>query len=577
MDVAENGWDALVIGSGMSGLTAAGYLAVSGKRVLVLESYDVIGGNTHVFRRAGKWEFDVGVHYLGDCLPGGKLPMLLNGLGQAGRVEFLPMDSDGFDTITFPDLTVRVPRGWDGYRRNLIDAFPDEARKITRIVRVFERIGRQVDLSATPSSLTEIARFAARCGRYAPWAMVPLARLFDVHRLSPKLRAVLSVHCGAYGSPPSRTPVVLHAAFLQYFLSSGGWYPRGGGQVLSARLAQAIVAHGGEIRTRAEVDRILIENGRTAGVRLAGGQTLRAPVVVSTADIKRTYLDLVGEEHLRARTLRRIRAYRMSMPFFNVYLGVDIDLADRMPNTNYFACPTGEDVGALIRDLGENAGGYDRQERARQAHRRLPAFITVTTTKDPHSTRYAPRGGSVIEAMSMVPADPEFWGLDSADDGAYGDRETYREMKQLATDAMVARVAETFPGIEDHIRWVEAATPMTQTRYTRVSDGTPYGIECSVGQFGPFRPRPRTEIPGLFIAGVSTAWGPGVTGAALSGLHAAGTVLGRDIAAEVFSGSVLGDPARIPADPPGEFDTLATVKSLATRTRRTSTGKAPVR
>ncbi len=108
-------WDAIVVGAGAGGTAAAAYLAAAGQRTLLLEQYDVVGGCSHVFRRKGQWEFDVGIHYLGDCGPGGNLPTLLRGLALEDRVEFLPMDPTGFDTVIRPGLQVRVPVGWDRY------------------------------------------------------------------------------------------------------------------------------------------------------------------------------------------------------------------------------------------------------------------------------------------------------------------------------------------------------------------------------------------------------------------------------------------------------------------------------
>lgn len=124
--MANERWDAIVVGSGMGGLTTAAYLATNGLRTLVLEKHYVAGGNSHVFRRKQKFEFDVGVHYLGDCGPDGLIPTVLRGVGLEGKIEFLEMDPDGFDTLMFPGLTFKVPKGWDRYRARLVAALPDD-------------------------------------------------------------------------------------------------------------------------------------------------------------------------------------------------------------------------------------------------------------------------------------------------------------------------------------------------------------------------------------------------------------------------------------------------------------------
>ncbi|WP_206055222.1 NAD(P)/FAD-dependent oxidoreductase [Nocardia sp. CS682] len=572
---AGHPFDAIVVGAGIGGMTAAAYLAVAGKRTLVLEAYDVIGGCTHVFRRAGKWEFDVGVHYLGDCGPNGQIPTILRGLGLDKKIEFLPLDPDGFDTIVFPDLTLKIPRGWDNYQRNLIEAFPAEARKIRRVVGILRRIGASIDHSRTPASLLGNAKFLLAAGIHAPWAMVPLTQLLNAHLLSPPLKAAMSVQYGTYASPPHRTPVAVHAFMLQNFLSDGAWFPKGGGQVLSTRLGEVVVANGGQIRTRSAVRRILVDNKAVAGVELADGTRFTAPIVVSNADLKQTYLELVGRKHLRRTTIARVERLRMSQSFFNCYLGVDLDLSTRMANTNFYSLPTSEDVTSLFQALSENKPGYTKDERIAEARKRLPAYVSVTTVKDPDNPHGAPTGSSVLEVMTLVPSEPEFWGLTAwpaAGDDSYQRNPEYLRVKAAFTEIMIARVAEVIPGIADHIVWCEAATPLTQHRYTRATAGTPYGLELSLTQFGPLRPGTRTEIDGLFLCGASTAWGPAVEGAMLSGLHAAGAACGRDLDAEIRAGKVFG-VADLAADS-AKWEPLAAAKKLAVRTPRAAAARS---
>ncbi|WP_216206267.1 phytoene desaturase family protein [Amycolatopsis aidingensis] len=271
----DAGFDAIVVGAGIGGMVSAAYLAAAGKRTLLLEAYNVIGGYTHAFRRAGKWEFDVGVHYLGDCGPGGAIPTILRGVGLDRKVEFLPLDPAGFDTIVFPDLTVRIPVGWDNYLDNLCAAFPAERQRIRKVVGILRRIGGSIDHSRTPASLGGQAAFVRRAGFATRWAMLPLTTLLDTYRLSPRLKAAMPAQYGTYASPPHRTPVAVHAFMLQNFLSDGAWFPRGGGQVLSARLGEVIVANGGQIRTRSTVRRIRTEHGAATGGRAGGRHPVR--------------------------------------------------------------------------------------------------------------------------------------------------------------------------------------------------------------------------------------------------------------------------------------------------------------
>ncbi len=560
-------WDAIVVGAGLGGLTAAGYLTAAGRRTLLLEQYDVVGGCSHVFRRKREWEFEVGVHYLGDCGPGGQIPTVLRGLGLDDRIEFLPMDPDGFDTLCYPDVTLRVPRGWDHYLANVIDAFPGEERAVRRYLGIMRRLGEALDRSATPASLGGMAAFAARGRLASAWALVPLNRLLQACGLSERARAALSVQCGSYVCPPSRTPVALHAAFLHNYVKDGAYYPKGGGQVLAAHMTDLIRTHGGDVRTRAQVERILVHNGHVTGVRLRDGEELFAPAVVSGADIKRTYLEMVGREHLSARTVRRVDGWRMTLPFVNVYLGLDIDLADRMPNTNLFSMPTWDSLDLLWTDTVQGIGARAPAVWHEELRGRLGAYVHSSTVKDPGGD-YAPTGHSAVEVM--VPFVPEHraWGVDHGPHQGedYGSNPRYLEAKDAITGIMVDRAAEVIPGLRDHLVYQEAATPITQERYTLSTGGAAYGIEMSIDQFGPFRPKPRTEIGGLHLAGASQAWGPGVEGAMLSGLHAAGAVLRRDLAREIRAGLVLGNPSKLAGGGPG-WDPLLASKRMSRKPR----------
>ena len=144
--MATEPWDAVVVGSGPGGLTTAACLSAAGKRVLVVERHDVAGGNTQVFRRhhGNDWyEFDVGVHYIGECGDGELFTNIFAGLGMGDRMTFRPMDRDGFDTLHFPDFTFRVPAGWDEYRERLVAQFPNDRAGIERCITVLRDVARE--------------------------------------------------------------------------------------------------------------------------------------------------------------------------------------------------------------------------------------------------------------------------------------------------------------------------------------------------------------------------------------------------------------------------------------------------
>ncbi|WP_159080531.1 phytoene desaturase family protein [Nocardia suismassiliense] len=533
-------WDVVVVGAGLGGLTAAAYLAANGRRPLVLEQWDVAGGCSHVFRRRRKYEFDVGVHYLGDCQPDGTIPTILRGLGLDGKIDFLPMDPDGFDTLVFPDLTFRVPRGWDDYLAALIAAFPADERGLRACVRVFRQLGRAFDRSTTPETPWESARFVARNPGVAYWSMRSLQVLLDSCGLSTRAQAVVCGQSGDYGVAPARVPAAVHAFLLNHYIKTGAYFPKGGGQVLAAHLIDVITSHGGSIQTNTRVARICVTAGRTTGVLLADGRFVPASVVVSNADIKRTYLELVGPEHLPARLVRKVDGYRMAPPFFIVYLGLDMDLECRMPNTNYWV-HSSTSPGSFFRGLRTAGDGQTPTVGG--------VFISSASVKDPDSEHVAPPGCAAVELMSYVSPDYSVWNLTQgpARGERYHRNPVYCARKEQISGDMIELATRVFPDLREHITWQEASTPITQERYTLASAGACLGIELAIDQFGPRRPRSATHIRGLYLAGASNRSGPGIVGVTTSGVIAASAILGRNLFAQIRQGAVFADSSRLTA------------------------------
>jgi phytoene dehydrogenase-like protein len=534
-------FDAIVIGSGLGGLVTAAYLCAMGRRTLVLEAHYIAGGNSQVFRRKHKgkeFEFDVGIHYIGECDRDGMITRALNGLGLAERVVFRRLDPDGYSTLHFPDLTFRIPFGWDRYRSRLLETFPEEREPLGAVLDVMQEVsGASHRLSRGEIGMAELATEAPL---FLQAGLRPVTELFAEHRLSQKAAGVLLGEQGCYAVRPSETPVVMAAGLTDHFLR-GAYYPVGGGQVLAGRLIEAIRAYGGEVRTNCPVDRIRIEQGRVVGV-LAGRKNrppeeIDAPIVVSNADLKRTFFELVGEKHLAPETLERIRGLKMAVPLFCVYLGLDVDLAAQgMPNSNHYVLGT-YDFESV----------YDELDAGRISPESM-AYITIASIKDPESRHLAPRGHTNLQIMTLVPRDYAVWNVEKGptEGGHYHRDPEYRRRKEALADHLIDVSESVIPDLRKHIVWKEAATPVSQERFTRSTGGTSYGIEMSCTQAGPMRVGPRTEVEGLFLCGASTPSGPGISGVMRGGLAAASEVLATDLLASISSGEVLGDRSLLP-------------------------------
>ena len=132
---------------------------------------------------------------------------------------------------------------------------------------------------------------------------------------------------------------------------------------------------------------------------------------------------------------------------------------------------------------------------------------------------------------------------------------------------LIDRAEDQLGDIRSHILWQEAATPMTQTRYTLSSGGSSYGIELATDQFGPLRLEYKTPIEGLILGGVSSRRGHGIIGAMSGGVESASALTGRNLRAEVASGEVFGDPSKLTAGGEG-WDALEACRKLQEKALR---------
>ena len=548
-------WDVVVVGSGPGGRTTSACLAATGRRVLVLEAHDLAGGNAQVFRRHPRsedgsratYEFDVGVHYLGDINPGGLFPSIFTSLGVGDRVRFLPLDPDGFDTLEFPDLEVRVPADWDEYQRRLVDAFPDDRAALGRCVQTLRDVADESRNRLIPGVETPT---------FDHWAFRPLSELFAECELSPKASAVLDHWSGLYGGGPRQTAVAMHASIIDHYLR-GAYYPEGGGQVLPARLIQVIEAHGGEVRTLTPVREITVRDRRAEGVVLDDGTVIEAPLVISNTDYARTVTGLVDRSQWDPATLDWVENATMTVGLVCVYVVVDIELDG--PNTNYFVY-SNYDTDDLYDRLYAGTGMGDDE---------LFAYIAMASRKDPGNEHLCPPGHTNFQVMTLAPAGYDYWGIEAgpADGGSYRRSDAYRARKQAVTDHLLAAAEQVLGPFRDHIVHVETATPLSQERYTHSTGGTSYGYVHSPDQSGHNRPAHRTEIEGLWVVGAKTTEGHGIAGTMVGGVACAGEILDRPLLVEMILGQALVDPASIPPDPP-DFDPMEWSRGARLRERR---------
>ena len=497
-------YDAIVIGTGLGGLTAAAILARSGRRVLAVERHDRVGGYAHSFRR-GPYLFDAAVHLVGGCDGGKLIDRLLRGLAVRERCDFAAVDP--CYEVSFPDFSLSAPTGLHEFTGAYQRAFPESAAGIEGFLAECSAVRGETSRLMAGERLANSAGAPDRFHAVQKWRRSTVSEVLDVHIADPRAQAALTTLWPYVGLPPRQVSFLYWASMLMSYVEDGAYYCRGTFQVLANTLADVVREAGGDIALRCPVRRVALDVSGVTGVELEDGRTIAARTVLSNADARQTIDDLVGRDRFPARYQRSFKRLRPSLSALVAYLATDLpsEALPRAHETFYFA-------------------GWDHEESHATSLRGRPSWFTLTvpTSIDP---QLAPPGDSLMVFTTLVPFDAVA---------------NWREMKKHYRQRIVAAIEAKIPALSSHLKLIEVGTPQTMQRYTQNSAGALYGWELSPNQIGPGRPSVDPPIPGLYLAGHWTQPGGGVYGVITSGVLAARAVLGLDTEAALWR-SLGGD------------------------------------
>jgi all-trans-retinol 13,14-reductase len=503
-------YDALVIGSGIGGLTTASLLAELGWRVAVLEQHYTAGGATHSYERAG-YEWDVGVHYLGDMGARTTVRRLMDFLTQ-GQLDWAPMDAH-YDRFFIGDRVYDAVAGREAFRDNLVAHFPREARAIDRYLQLLGEVSRGMRTFTLDRTLPPWVAAVA-----GPLLRRRLPRSFDrttwdvLSELTddPELIAVLTGQWGDLGLPPRQSSFVIQALIAKHYLH-GGFYPVGGAWRIADTILPRIRATGGEVFTYARVEQVLVREGRARGVRMADGTEIAAGCVISDAGAVNTFARLlpadVAQVHGYDRLLERVKP---SIGHLGVYIGLQGTAEEfSLPKTNYWIYPGNDHDAALERFLADPNGPF-------------PAvYISFPSAKDPDFARRHP-GKATIEIVAPAPYEifapwaERTWGQRGDD---------YTALKRSYGERLLEYLYDKVPQVRGRIDYWEVSTPLSMKWFCGWERGELYGLDHDPSRMRQGWLRPRTKVPGLWLTG-QDIMSCGVSGAMMGGLASATAIGG---------------------------------------------------
>jgi all-trans-retinol 13,14-reductase len=504
--VPRDQFDAVIIGSGLGGLSCAAAFARQGFKPLVLEHHDKPGGYATSFTRPGGFEFEVSLHSTTVGERKG-LHNLIPGFPEITDVEFVPHPS--LYRAIFPDHDIRVPnRNLPAYINLLVKSFPAEQDGIKALFSdlhdVTEDFGRLrnasgVDMSRFPVDYPHLFRFAG-----STWAEIVNARIQDT-----KLKAIISSLWVYYGLPPSKLASIYYGAPTYSYLTAGGYYPKGRSQTISNALVSFIEARGGKVLLGSRVDKILVKAGAAYGVSTSEGRQYTGRVVVSNANAYDTFHALLDRDARPKDYLARIESLSPSLACFQVFLGLKRDLvrASGVVDAEIFYYPS--------YDL---EAGYEAARNSDLTHSGF--CITLYDNLFPG---YSPQGKNTINLVALHGFD--YWKRYEADYWK-GHKRAYRAEKERLADLLIQQAEKTLlPGLSEAIEVKEVGTPLTNVRYTKNYRGAAYGWDQTLDNSGERRLPHATPIKNLYLAGAWTHPGHGYGAVIPSGLECFGEIM----------------------------------------------------
>jgi phytoene dehydrogenase-like protein len=434
--ITEN-YDVIVIGGGLGGLTAANKLAKNGRKVLLLESHDKLGGFATWFHRKGKHIFDVSLH----GFPVGMIKTCRKYWNKAIAGKIIQLKRVRFINPLYQletDFTV------EDFTSKLINDFKVSQEQVDNFFNLIMNMNYYDNKEMTNGELLE-SFFPGRK---------------DVHRF------LIEPIVYANGST-LEDPAITYGIVFSNFMSKGVYTFQGGTDLVVEMMQEELLNNNVDIRLKSKVEIIVIKDNVCQGV-MVGGNFIGSKAILSNGNLIGTIFNLVGAENFTPQFMEKVNKVRLNTSSCQVYMGIK--------------------QGEKIDDIGDLIFYSEAKEFA------TDELLSMNTTSRTFSLYYPRLRPQLANAGYSIVASTNA----RYEDWVNLSKEEYKARKQELIDATLVSLEKVIPGVGKKIDYIEAATPLTIKRYTHHEKGTSFGtkhegLEISMGL--------DKEIKGLFHTG----------------------------------------------------------------------------
>ena len=487
----------IIIGSGMSGLTAGAYLAKFGHNITIFEQFNAPGGVTATIRQDG-FGWDIGPLLLEGFAPGDKGRAILEELGISDRVPAVHEDRG----LSVPEFALWRPKEYEGpywRRERLKGLFPTEGEALDRYYHFYDHmiklmgIARQAETARGLTTLWLKLRMLLAFQPVKAKAKWSASQLMDYYFKSAVLKTVFLGIVADFVTAPSEFPglgvpsIHLETAFDKRIPTYPGTksaqtaftYILGGCQTLVSAVMGVVLGNGGKVVTNTTIKRIVVENGRATGVELADGHIEPADLVLASGGMKEVFFDLIGRERLPEELNKQIESNRLMESVLMVQLGIDFDPSPYQPAALCYYYNT-QDLEGAVKRL--RTGDY---------HEGKEGFLIYIPSL--HSPSLAPSGKFAVTVYTVAP--------DTLAKGTWSIR------KEELADKLVAEAERFIPNLREHTVTRLILTPEDYRKRTHQKHHSFGGVPPVMGNKPPAH---KTPIKGLWFIGAQSESSGGV-------------------------------------------------------------------
>lgn len=509
----EKKYDAVIIGSGVSGLATAIYLQKHGKKVLVLEQHNIPGGFTHTFHRK-KFEWDIGVHYIGNLQEKNSNLRETFAYLTNNRLQWQSM-GNVYDKVIFGNESFDFVAGLEAQKQNLLQYFPNEKTAIENYYKLLFSFQGKVAMyfgeKAMPFWLSKSMGWLLRLPIQSSLKKTTHSVLSEFIK-NEKLLYLLCAQCGNYGLPPKLSPFAIHAIVAGHYVD-GGWYPIGGSAQINLSMAEHFCEIGGTIACNALVKKIVIKENFATGVELENGDFIPSQITVSTAGVHNTFNVLLQTENLFSEERKLFQKLKPSVSHVCVSVGLkkgDVEL--KLPKHNIWCFPHYNIDEALA-----NYTDWKTQEPPLY-------YFSFPSAKDP---RWQIENPEISTIQIIVPSNYEWF--TKWENTKWGRRgEEYEAVKESISNFVLQKMYEILPQTKGEVEMVDVSSPLSTKHFNNYARGEIYGLEQSEQRFLNTNIRAHTKAKGLYLSGQDITC-VGVGGALASATVTASTILKKNL------------------------------------------------